>query len=87
MMKTKVKKSVGVVDLTVKDFQRTMGLGPDTAGYIAATCMLKMLVNRGIAKEVARLHTGGERLGRKSVVYRIPVQFTLKTKTAGTEAA
>ena len=84
-MKTKAKKEK-VVDLTVKDFQRTMGLGNETASYIAATVMLKMLVNRGIAKEVARLHTGGERLGRKSVVYRIPVQFTLRTKGNG-EAA
>lgn len=80
-MKTKKKaaRAAKTVDLTVKDFQRVMGLGSETKSYIAATVMIKMLVDRGVAKEVARLHTGGETLGRKSVVYRLPVQFTLKT--------
>lgn len=78
-MKTKKKNAaVKAVDLTAKDFQQTMGLGKDAAGYIAATKMLRMLVARGVAKEVARLHVGAEKLGRKSVIYRLPVEFTLK---------
>ena len=79
-LKTKKKTAgaVKTVDLTVREFQRRMGLGAEVKGYIAATVMMKMLVERGIAEEVARLHTGGERLGRKSVIYRLPVEFTLK---------
>ena len=83
--KKKAARSSKTVDLTVKDFQVTMGLGSETKGYIAATVMLGMLVKRGIAKEVARLHVGVEKLGRKSVIYRIPVEFTLKA--TGTNAA
>ena len=79
-MKTKAKKAAKAVDMTVRDFQASMGLGKDMAGYIAATQMVKMLVERGIAQEVARLHVGAEKLGRKSVIYRIPTRFTL---TAG----
>lgn len=91
-MKTKVKvvkkiRVVKSVDMTVKDFQRSMGLGKDTAGYIAALGMLRMLCEKGIAKEVARLHMGGERLGRKSVVYRVPTRFTLKARNVGEAAA
>lgn len=91
-MKTKVKKkkaarAVKTVDLTVKDFQRRLGLGSETSGYIAATVMLKMLCNRGIASEVARLHMGSEKVGRPSVIYRLPVEFTLKAKGQGTDAA
>lgn len=84
VLKTKTKKAaraVKTVDLTVKEFQRVMGLGNETKSYIAATVMIKMLVDRGVAEEVARLHTGGERLGRKSVIYRLPVKFTLKTRS------
>lgn len=84
-LKKKAVRAAKTVDLTVKDFQATMGLGSETKGYIAATVMLGMLVKRGIAKEVARLHVGSEKLGRKSVIYRIPVKFTLKAK--GSDAA
>lgn len=87
-MKVKVKKkpvAKKTVDLTVKDFQTSMGLGKEMKGYIAATVMLGMLVKKGIAKEVARLHIGSDRVGRKSVIYRIPVEFTLKAK--GVDAA
>jgi hypothetical protein len=81
-MKTKKK----AVDLTVKDFQKSIGLDKDPAGYVAAAAMLRMLVRKGVATEVARLHLGDEKVGRKSLVYRLPVQFTLKAKT-GTDAA
>lgn len=81
--KTKTKK----IDLTVKDFQKSIGLDKDPAGYAAAAAMLRMLVRKGVAEEVARLHLGDERIGRKSVVYRLPVQFTLKAKTTGSDAA
>lgn len=89
--KVKVKKkavvSAKVVDMTVRDFQKSMGLGKDMAGYIAATQMVKMLVDKGIVKEVARLHVGTGKLGRKSVIYRVPVRFTLSAKLVGSEAA
>lgn len=84
---TKVAKTSKAVDMTVKDFQKSMGLGKDMAGYIAATQMVKMLVDKGIATEVARLHVGAGRLGRKSVIYRIPVKFTLSAKLVGSDAA
>lgn len=88
-MKTKVKKktvrAVKTVDLTVRDFQRRLGLGSETKGYIAATVMLKMLCNRGIASEVAQLQIN--KLGRPSVIYRLPVEFTLTAKGQGTDAA
>lgn len=80
-MKTKkMKKNAAVkaVYITARDFQQTMGLGKDASGYIAATKLLRMLVTRGVAKEVDRLHIGAG-LGRKSVIYRLPVEFTLKT--------
>jgi hypothetical protein len=88
-LKTKKKAAgaVKTVDLTVKEFQRVMGLGSEVKSYIAATVMLKMLVDRGVAEEVARLHTGAGRLGRKSVIYRMPVEFTLKAKPRASEAA
>ena len=88
-MKTKVKKktvrAVKTVDLTVRDFKRRLGLGTETKGYIAATVMLKMLCNRGIASEVAQLQIN--KLGRPSVIYRLPVEFTLTAKGQGTDAA
>lgn len=88
-MKTKTKtktKAAKAVDLTARDFQQTMGLGKDASGYIAATKMLRMLVARGVAKEVARLHVGADKLGRKSVIYRLPLEFTLKTSGGGNAA-
>lgn len=79
----KVKKAVSkTVDMTVKDFQTAIGLDKDPVGYVAAAAMLRMLVRKGVAKEVARLHLGNERLGRKTVVYQLPVELTLKTKVA-----
>lgn len=65
--------------MTVKDFCKNIGLHRDPVGYVAAAAVLRMLVKKGVAKEVARLHLGGERLGRKSLVYRLPVRLTLKT--------
>ena len=47
--------------------------------------MLKMLCNRGIASEVAQLQIN--KLGRPSVIYRLPVEFTLTAKGQGTDAA
>lgn len=79
----KAKKVVSkTVDMTVKDFQTAIGLDSDPVGYVAAAAVLRMLVRKGVAKEVARLHLGNERLGRKTVVYRLPVELTLKTKIA-----
>lgn len=80
-MKTAKKKVVvsKTVDMTVKDFQKAVGLDKDPVGYVAAAAVLRMLVKRGIAKEVARLHLGNERVGRKTLVYRLPVRLTLKT--------
>lgn len=88
-MKTvKVKKKAVVsktVDMTVKDFCKSIGLHRDPVGYVAAAAVLRMLVKKGVAKEVARLHLGNERVGRKSLVYRLPVRLTLKT--VNTDAA
>lgn len=80
-MKTAKKKVVvsKTVDMTVKDFQKAVGLDKDPVGYVAAAAVLRMLVKRGIAKEVARLHLGNDRVGRKTLVYRLPVRLTLKT--------
>jgi predicted PhzF superfamily epimerase YddE/YHI9 len=88
-LKTKLKKAAvaaKAVDLTVKDFQRAVGLEKDPAGYVAAAAMLRMLVRKGVAKEVARLHLGSDRMGRKSLVYRMPVNFTLSAKNTGDAA-
>ena len=86
--KTKKKKvKAKAIDLTVKDFQKSIGLDKDPVGYVAAAAMLRMLVRKGVATEVARLHLGDERVGRKTLVYRLPVQFTLKAKTTGADAA
>lgn len=80
-LKTAKKKVVvsKTVDMTVKDFQKAVGLDKDPVGYVAAAAVLRMLVKRGIAKEVARLHLGNERVGRKTLIYRLPVRLTLKT--------
>lgn len=87
-MNAKVKKktatAVKTVDLTVKDFQRKMGLGRKTAGYIAATVMLKMLCRRGIAKRYGSVQKD---FGRPSIIYRLPVEFTLRAKVRGAESA
>jgi hypothetical protein len=70
-------KSVKTVDMTVKDFQRSIGLDTDPIGYVAAAAVLRALVRKGVAKEVARLHLGNERLGRKTLVYQLPVELTI----------
>lgn len=82
MKKVAKKVASKTVDMTVKDFQTAIGLDSDPVGYVAAAAVLRMLVRKGVAKEVARLHLGGEKLGRKTVVYRLPVELTLKTKIA-----
>ena len=56
------------VDMTVKDFQTAIGLDKDPVGYVAAAAVLRMLVRKGVAKEVARLHLGNDRIGRKSML-------------------
>jgi len=82
MKKVAKKVAPKTVDMTVKDFQTAIGLDSDPVGYVAAAAVLRMLVRKGVAKEVARLHLGGEKLGRKTVVYRLPVELTIKTKIA-----
>jgi hypothetical protein len=83
----KVKKvSSKTVDMTVKDFQKSIGLDKDPVGYIAAAAVLRAFVRKGIVKEVARLHLGNERMGRKTVVYQLPVELTIKTKFVGDAA-
>lgn len=82
-LKNVKKKKVVVVsktvDMTVKDFCKSIGLHRDPVGYVAAAAVLRMLVKKGIAKEVARLHLGDDRLGRKTLIYRLPVRLTLNT--------
>lgn len=61
--------------LTVREFAKRVGLGLEGADYIGAGVMLKVLQNRGIAKEVDRINTSAR--GRKSVVYDVPDEFVL----------
>lgn len=84
----KAKKNVSkTVDMTIKDFQTAIGLDKDPVGYVATAAILRMLVRKGVAVEAARLHLGGDKSGRKTVVYRLPMQLTIKTKTTAVEAA
>lgn len=86
VMKKAKKKVAKTVDMTVKDFQTAIGLDKDPVGYVATAAILRMLVRKGVAKEVARLHLGNG-VGRKTVVYQLPLQLTIKTKATAVEAA
>ena len=70
--------------MTVREFAKSVGLTTSGADYIASTVMLKVLVNKGVAKEVDRINTSASGRGRKSVVYEIPdeVRFSLDTVAA-----
>jgi hypothetical protein len=65
--------------LTVREFAKRVGLGLEGADYIGAGVMLKVLTNKGIAKEVDRINTSAR--GRKSVVYEVPDEFVMTLDT------
>lgn len=62
--------------LTVREFAKSVGLTTSGGDYIACTVMLKMLCDKGVAKEVDRISTSSSGRGRKSVVYEVPDQVT-----------
>lgn len=78
-MKKAKKKAAKTVDMTIRDFQTAIGLDKDPVGYVATAAVLRALVQKGIVVEAARIHLGGEKAGRKTVVYRVPVNLVLKT--------
>lgn len=62
---------------TVREFCVSLGLETTGADYIGAGIFLKVLCDRGVAKEVDRINTSKSGKGRKSVVYEVPESFTL----------
>jgi hypothetical protein len=65
------------VNMTVRQFARSLGLKKTGIDYIGTTVLLKVLVKKGIAKKVDLVHTG-KKVGRKSVVYSIPSSFKIE---------
>lgn len=62
---------------TVREFCTSLGLETTGADYIGAGIFLKVLCEKGVAKEVDRINTSKSGKGRKSVVYDVPETFTL----------
>lgn len=62
---------------TVREFCVSLGLETTGADYIGAGIFLKVLCEKGVAKEVDRINTSKSGKGRKSVVYEVPETFTL----------
>ena len=71
--KIKMKK----VNVTIRQFAKSIGLKKTGNDYIATTILMKLLVRTGIAKKVGLVHIG-KKVGRKSVVYSLPTSFKLK---------
>lgn len=60
---------------TVREFAKTLGLDTKGTDYVAMGVVLKLLCDKGIAKEVERINTSVR--GRKSVVYEVPETIVL----------
>jgi hypothetical protein len=77
----KATKKVAKKEMTARQFAASLGLKRTGLDYLGTTVLLKVLVRRGIAQKVGKVHTKAKR-GRKSVIYSIPTQFVLTSKTA-----
>jgi hypothetical protein len=65
---------------TVREFAKSVGLETTGADYVAAGIMLKVLCDKGIAKEVDRINTSKSGKGRKSVVFDVPTEIRLSVQ-------
>lgn len=67
---------------TVREFAKTLGLETSGTDYVAMGVVLKLLCDKGIAKEVERINTSAR--GRKSVVYEVPDTIVLDMTAVAT---
>lgn len=67
---------------TVREFAKTLGLETKGTDYVAMGVVLKLLCDKGIAKEVERINTSAR--GRKSVVYEVPETIVLEMTAVAT---
>lgn len=64
---------------TSLEFMESLGL--NYMDYNGAKILLRLLVKKGIAKEVGKISLVGK--GRKQTVYEIPDKFTIEVKHTG----
>jgi UDP-N-acetyl-D-mannosaminuronic acid transferase (WecB/TagA/CpsF family) len=67
---------------TVREFAKSLGLETKGTDYVAMGVVLKLLCDKGIAKEVERINTSVR--GRKSVVYEVPETIVLEVPPVAT---
>jgi hypothetical protein len=69
---------------TAREFAKSLGLETKGTDYVAMGVVLKLLCDKGIAKEVERINTSVR--GRKSVVYEVPETIVLEVPPVSTVA-
>jgi len=68
----------------VTAIQLAQRLGVD---YVVAASLLKLMVSKGVAKEVGKVKTSLSGKGKPSTVYEIPGEFTLSLSAPVAQAA
>jgi len=68
---------VDTVRVTIRQFGKSLGLKRSGLDYLGTTVLMKMLCKRKIARKVGKVTP---KKGRPSLVYEVPVKFTLESK-------
>lgn len=55
--------------------------------YVVASSLLKLMVSRGVAREVGKIKTSLTGKGKPSTVYEIPGEFTLSLSSPVVQVA